>query len=164
MPARDQLQTEIPVYVGPSRPWLPPPYFPYLLPLSAAGIVLGGLAVLMSITTYLQMRRSHVYLLKQVWTLRARLNDLDLNLENPESSGQALTPSPIPTPMPTTTTPPRDQPLTIQSVDNTKPNPINIDHVIKSVRPKTEDEKISQQITTALESHFTEYSPINNFR
>jgi hypothetical protein len=49
---------------------------PYLLPLSAAGIVLSGLALLMGITVYLQLRRSHNKLNKQVNDLKGELNAL----------------------------------------------------------------------------------------
>ena len=49
---------------------------PYLLPLSAAGIVLAGLALLMGITVYLQLRRSHNKLNKQVNELKGELNAL----------------------------------------------------------------------------------------
>ena len=49
---------------------------PYLLPLSAAGILLGGLALLMGITVYLQLRRSHNKLNKQVNELKGELTAL----------------------------------------------------------------------------------------
>lgn len=49
---------------------------PYLLPLSVAGIVLGGLALLMGITVYLQLRRSHNKLNKHLNELKGELNGL----------------------------------------------------------------------------------------
>lgn len=85
---------------------------PYLLPLSAAGIVLGGLAVLMGITVYLQLRRSYGDLIRQIKELKTKLAALDLNqtLESlaggiseqpPLPGGLGPTPSGLPTLQPT---------------------------------------------------------------
>lgn len=53
---------------------------PYVLPLSGAGVLLGGLALLIGITVYLQLRRSHNKLNKQANDLKTELNSLAIEV------------------------------------------------------------------------------------
>ncbi|MEY3928801.1 MAG: hypothetical protein RLZZ516_511 [Cyanobacteriota bacterium] len=84
---------------------------PYLLPLSGAGVLLGGLALLMGITVYLQLRRSHGELSRQIKDLRTKLAALDLDQTLESLAGGSSEQPPLPSwPSPTPGTPPTLQP------------------------------------------------------
>jgi len=83
-----------------------------LVPLSGAGVLLGGFALLIGITVYLQLRRSYVDLNRQIKELKTKLAALDLNQtlkslagsiseQHPLPSWPSPTPSGLPTPQPT---------------------------------------------------------------
>ena len=84
---------------------------PYLLPLSGAGVLLGGLALLMGITVYLQLRRSHGELSRQIKDLRTKLAALDLDQTLESLAGGSSEQPPLSSWLsPTPGTPPTLQP------------------------------------------------------
>ena len=134
---------------------------PYLLPLSAAGIVLGGLAVLIGMTVYLQLRRSHRELFRQIRETQTQLTALDL--DQALSSGQ-LPPSSWHTTTAVPAIPPRNQPITDKQpipISNPSPNPVNPKHTPEASKPGSEEEITTRNLKLALESHFTEYSRLS---
>jgi len=161
-PAAGPLGRDLPA-PPPTAAAEPPPYH---LPLSGAGVLLGGLALLLGITVYLQLRRSHGELSRQIKDLRTKLAalDLDQTLESLAGGSSEQLPLPSwPTPTPPPATSPRNQLITDQQsipMSDLSPDPINIKHKPEAVRLETEERISIQSLILSLECGFTEYSQI----
>lgn len=106
-PAAGPLGRDLPAPPPTAAAELPP----YLLPLSGAGVLLGGLALLLGITVYLQLRRSHGELSRQIKDLRTKLAALDLDQTLESVAGGSSEQPPLSSWLsPTPGTPPTLQP------------------------------------------------------